>query len=491
MARDVSLSLIILLLSRVVTNDVLGESANVGDSREQEGKHMASLSPEMGLQAQDGAIRAAATALHAVIPSGGDRVEHRGLYLMDMSDTETVVVMADGGRKEVPASPDVAKAFAELRRVMYKPGVGTWFSVAMTVSAEWEAETQFSYDDNSVAGRRPSGIAFLTDLQTYPIDEDKRPEWLKRYVAEGVEELIKNGRSSYPKWLKKMTRFGRKPSWLNIVPEKTVPESAVPEKATPEKEEAVISPPQSAPKRRWVDSDSGIEVDKSNWTEVLSASLGKMMTNTKASERLVSRGRDWFCDFDRGTLAFGDDEFPVQFLGSEAYERNTWLWGWRNINNFPDNVVSFAHWVRQIGIEWNLEPLTTVSFDLTSELNGINLSVVACSICEQNVCFYGGHNSNGGRFFMVYSGLPDEVFAPIGTMEFIQTTMQAIGNFSLDHPIFVKSFLYQNGTPYDEEGDTIVAHFDQDVRITFKLVDGFRCISNIKAAMGGEEPPRA
>jgi len=360
--------------------------------------------------------------------------------------------------------------------VMYKPQSGTWFSVTMTVSADWQAETQFNYGQDPVTYEQdsgmdhyPGGIAFLTDLQTYPIDEDKRPEWLKRYVAQGIADLNKYGRSAYPKWLKKLTRFGKKPSWLTAVPQ----EAEAPKTNT-------ASQPMS--KRRFM--DAGLGIDLSDWSQVFSASLGKVLANQAACDTLVIRHRNWFVDFTKGTLAFGDDEYPVQFLGSEAYERNTWLWGWENINHFPDNVVSLAQWMRQTGTDWNLEPLTTVSFDLTDVLNGNNLSIVACSICEQNVCFYAGWNPNGGRLFLIFSGLPDEVFAPVNALDFITITMRAMNEFSVDHTIFVKSFLYQNGTPYDEESDTIIAHFDQDVRITFEQAGDSRRISNIQATMG-------
>jgi len=436
---------------------------------------MAQSGPEMGFYVIDDAMRAAGSALHALLPPNGVSIEHRGLYLVDTTDTTTVIVMTDGTRELIHTSLEVLQAFKELRRVMYKPGSGTWFSVTMILSADWQAETWFNndqdptkYEQEFSTDHYPGGIAFLTDLQTYPIDEDKRPEWLKRYVADGIAELNKYGRSSYPKWLKKMTRFGKKPSWLTAVPEEVV---NVPAEAAS----------QPMAKRRFM--DAGLGIDLSDWSQVFSASLGRVLANQMACDKLVIRRRNWFVDFTKGTLAFGDDEYPVQFLGSEAYERNTWLWGWENINHFPDNVVSLAQWMRQTGTEWNLEPLTTVSFDLTDVLNGNNLSIVACSICEQSTCFYAGWNGNGGRFFMIFSGLPDEVFAPVGALDFVNVTMQAMNEFSVDHTIFVKSFLYQNGTPYDEEGDTIVAHFDQDVRIMFEQTGDFRHISSIQAAM--------
>ena len=40
---------------------------------------------------------------------------------------------------------------------------------------------------------------------------------------------------------------------------------------------------------------------------------------------------DWYVDFEKGTLTLGKYEFRVQFLGSESYVSNSWLWGWGRV----------------------------------------------------------------------------------------------------------------------------------------------------------------
>ena len=84
-------------------------------------------------------------------------------------------------------------------------------------------------------------------------------------------------------------------------------------------------------------------VDMSDWDQVFSACLGKMHTVQNALLELVKDEPDWYVDFEKGTLTLGKREFRVQFLGSESYVSNSWLWGWENINNFPDNQIGRAH----------------------------------------------------------------------------------------------------------------------------------------------------
>ena len=167
-----------------------------------------------GSNAEQEAMQAVVKALHDLLPPDGDHVEHHGFYLVKTSASVTVVITVDGRRISSLSSRDVDRAFSELRRVMYQPGVGSWFSVQMTVWADGHAKTEFNYDQDPVWGAPPGAVSFITDLQTYPIDEQNRPEWLKRYVAEGIEDLHRYGKKSYPPWLKRMIEAGNTPSWL-------------------------------------------------------------------------------------------------------------------------------------------------------------------------------------------------------------------------------------------------------------------------------------
>jgi len=106
------------------------------------------------------------------------------------------------------------------------------------------------------------------------------------------------------------------------------------------------------------------------WNEIFSANLGKIMAIQTACAKYVVKNRDWNVDFDRGIISFGEDEYPLQFLGSEANSSNTWLWAWKNINGFDENIISLARKIKAKGEKLNLEALTTAEIEITDELNG-------------------------------------------------------------------------------------------------------------------------
>lgn len=208
------------------------------------------------------------------------------------------------------------------------------------------------------------------------------------------------------------------------------------------------------------------------WNDIFSANLGKMMAIQIACAELVVKNRDWNVDFNKGIIVFGDDEYPLQFLGSEANSSNTWLWAWENINGFDVKIISLARSIKEKGEKVNLEPLTTAEIDITDELNGHNLSIVACGLADKNYCYYRGPHS-GGAIFIAFNGIDEKVFSSVNAGKFIDIVMRCIQQFSLNHKLFIESFLKWNKNKYQWQGDTIIADFGKDgeLKIEFEKVE--------------------
>ena len=216
------------------------------------------------------------------------------------------------------------------------------------------------------------------------------------------------------------------------------------------------------------------------WNDVFSANLGKMMAIQIACAELVVKNKNWNVDFDKGIIAFGDDEYPLQFLGSEANFSNTWLWAWENINGFDEKIISLAKNIKEKGEKLNLEPLTNAEIDITDELNGHNLSIVACGLADENYCYYRGPHSEGA-IFVAFNEVDEKVFSPVNTRKFIDITMRCIQQFSLNHKLFIESFLDWNKNRYEWQENSIVAYFGKDgeLRIEFEKVKDNSKIKNI------------
>jgi len=238
---------------------------------------------------------------------------------------------------------------------------------------------------------------------------------------------------------------------------------------------------QDSKKTIWIEH---LNIDTGNWFQVFSACLGKMMAIQTACSEQVVKGQDWNVDFSEGVILFGNQKYPLQFIGSEATTSNTWLWGWENINGFSEKIIQVAMHTKEVGEYWNLEPLTTAKFILDKTFNGHNLSIVTCGLADQ-YCYYRGPHS-GGAIFVAFSGVPDSVFACVDVQKFVSITTQCIQQSQIDHKIFVEGFLSWNHTKYEWNHQTLIAHFQQDLEIEFEQINGFSRICSMNTILFGK-----
>ena len=214
------------------------------------------------------------------------------------------------------------------------------------------------------------------------------------------------------------------------------------------------------------------------WNEIFSANLGKIMAIQTACAKYVVKNRNWNVDFDRAIISFGEDEYPLQFLGSEANSSNTWLWAWEDINGFDDKIISLAKSIKEKGEKLNLEPLINAEIDISDELNGHTLSIVACGLADKNYCYYRGPHS-GGAIFVAFNGVDEKVFSSVSAKEFLDITVKCIQQFSLNHKLFIENFLEWNKNKYKWQENIIIADFGKDgeLKIEFeKIENSFRII---------------
>jgi hypothetical protein len=121
---------------------------------------------------------------------------------------------ASGGKDSAPVPRNVTTKAREIRKVMYKPGAGTWFTIRVTVTADGKVTSEFDYDHEPEFDTPISPSTYVTDQYVYPTDEDKQPEWLRRRLAEGYAEIRTWDPKEWPEWLTSLVEKGEAPAWL-------------------------------------------------------------------------------------------------------------------------------------------------------------------------------------------------------------------------------------------------------------------------------------
>lgn len=235
---------------------------------------------------------------------------------------------------------------------------------------------------------------------------------------------------------------------------------------------------RKAQKRKQSIDLSMCNVNPANWRDVFSACLGKMMAIQHAFAQLVVKNQDWNVDFTKGEIAFGTNVYPIQFLGSEANNDGSWLWGWENINGFSEEILKLAQETKQLGETMNLDALMVPEFAYDDHFNAHTLGIVACGLAQDFAYYRGPHA--GGAILVAVSNLPEEVFAPIDAMAFVHIITQCIQQYPCDQRILCEAFLQWNETASTWDGLTLFAHFDQEMRITFEEVEGYLRIISMK-----------
>jgi len=228
--------------------------------------------------------------------------------------------------------------------------------------------------------------------------------------------------------------------------------------------------------------NANVTIQKNNWLEVFSACLGKVRANQVMCSELVVKGQNWNADLAGGTISFGNDQYQVQYLGNESESKGTWLWGWENINNIPQNVITLAEEMKCLGDSLGLEELTTAEIEISEILNGHTFATVVCGLSDKNICYYRGPHQNGA-VFLAFSVTDSKVFQAIDAKTFMDVAMGCIQEAGVNHKIFIESFLYQNDTRFEWQGNSIIAHFKQDLKIEFECVDSNWRIINIKTVL--------
>jgi len=77
------------------------------------------------------------------------------------------------------------KVTDELRTVMYRPGKGTWFSAAFTISAAGSVDAAFNFDEEPEWSRPTEPVFYVQDLERYPRYESAIPPWLAHQLELG------------------------------------------------------------------------------------------------------------------------------------------------------------------------------------------------------------------------------------------------------------------------------------------------------------------
>lgn len=108
----------------------------------------------------------------------------------------------------------------------------------------------------------------------------------------------------------------------------------------------------------------------------------------------VVGSRGWGLDMGKGSIVFGDLEFPIQIIGSLAFNNNSWMWGWANTQSgMPENLLVQSNQLKEIGQQKNIKELTERHFNVGKDFEH-KMGMMACGIFKTK-CYYCANYGQG------------------------------------------------------------------------------------------------
>ena len=172
-------------------------------------------------------------------------------------------------------------------------------------------------------------------------------------------------------------------------------------------------------------------------------------------------------------------------LGSESDREKTWLWGWENVNDFPDAVVGLSHEVRKFGAAEEVSELTTSELSLDEEL-ALRLTLAAKEATDK-WAHYPAAAGAGTTVWLLVDAAEIALPAPQVKVS-VRALMQGLTQTTVtDHRAAIESYVAKRGIPTAElpEGGLRMLFADGSADLSF---DDQRRISNcdLNAPLEGE-----
>ena len=170
---------------------------------------------------------------------------------------------------------------------------------------------------------------------------------------------------------------------------------------------------------------------------------------------LIGEKHRWDFDMKSGEIAFnGKHKFPVQIIGTESHQSNTWLWAWANAESgIPASLLVTATKLKAFGGEHQIDELRSPQIKL-GEVNGALLSTVATGLTRGDAYYRGPYD--GGALYVIINAPSLREKIDSSPMRIVSVFTQTISTAPVDHRKAWKAYLDQRGYVLAETSDSIV-----------------------------------
>ncbi|MCR5640872.1 MAG: hypothetical protein K6G04_05900 [Lachnospiraceae bacterium] len=211
------------------------------------------------------------------------------------------------------------------------------------------------------------------------------------------------------------------------------------------------------------------ELNCASWKQVYSACFGRIVGSQATYRKVICGGKPITPSYADGKVFFDDKHFPAQILG--VVSNKVWTWGFAHPIEAPDACFQLATEIQDFGRKFNLQPLKESVQPLGKGFLAEHLAVTGVGISKNFYC-YCKIEEKDYDLYVAFSKLPSAVFNPVKADTFFKLAARSFPMFNVEHRTFVESLLLWNGVSYEWKLKKLLAHFDEDIELSFEDDDG-------------------
>lgn len=161
----------------------------------------------------------------------------------------------------------------------------------------------------------------------------------------------------------------------------------------------------------------------------------------------------WQFDMTKGNITFGNLSFPVQVIGSLAFNNYSWMWGWANEKSgIPENLLKQSRDLKTIGDKNKIKELVEGHFKVEEGFEH-KIGMMSCGVFNAKSYYC----ANYGQGTLVVT-IDDDKIPKIDTnkVEKVLTNFpQLISNVELNHKSAFLNYLVDREFKINIKGDEI------------------------------------
>lgn len=219
-----------------------------------------------------------------------------------------------------------------------------------------------------------------------------------------------------------------------------------------------------------------MDVKNASFKDIFSLCIGNMYIIQKRFIDYIGTYNKWNTSVKDGVLMLDDRKYDVEFIGTTSTADNYWFSSELE-KVIPDEYVNIMIQTRKILEAIGIDSLAQGKILLDNEKTGYNLSMVYLAFAPIEAAYFNG--SGDTSIYMFVKNLPEDIFKKMNSIEFANSMMEIIGTFDVNHKLLIKAVLVQNGIEFVEEGNDIIAKFNDKSIIPIQF-DGSEHIMKIK-----------